>query len=170
MSAAPVAYSLSSTSGTPIAVQRVDEGGGGGGSSCSPGVECAVLTLTAGDVSYPFQYLPITRTANPLVFTISGNLEAFGGVYGQSDNLSPGGHFPTARIQMNVANGIASVEITLQGLNEQTFFASGTGSATVEVGPCSPGPAVFVETHVTLELRYLGKTNIFERHVWPCGA
>jgi hypothetical protein len=38
------------------------------------------------------------------------------------------------------------------------------------VGPCSPGPAVFVETHVTLELRYLGKTNIFERHVWPCGA
>jgi hypothetical protein len=148
-------------------IQRVEEGGGGGGGQClvSPSTICGVLSLTAGDVTFEHNDVTVTPTANPLEFTVTGDLQATGGGYGRSDQPNPGGHFATAHIQMTVTNGSALVELTLEGLNDQaSFVTTGTGPAS---STCASG---VLTTRVTLQLKYLGTTEIIERHARDCGA
>jgi hypothetical protein len=72
---------------------------------------------------------------------------------------------------MTVANGVASIDLTLLGLNDQASFnAAGSAPAIQSVDPCNSGKKVLVTTRVTLDLRYLGKTAITERHDRDCGA
>ena len=155
-------------------IQRVEEGGGGGGGQClaTPSTTCGVLSLTAGDVSFINNDVGVAPTSDPLDFTVIGDLRASGGTNGRSDQPSPGGHFTTAHIRMTVSDGIALVELTLEGLAANaSFVTSGTGTAIQATSPsCVPGGTAIVSTQVTVQLKDLGRTQIFERHAANCGA
>jgi len=170
---APIALDLETApSASPSTVQRVEEGGGGGGGQCLvvPGIVCGDIVLSAGD-ALMVGVSSVRRTTNPLEFTVTAGLAALSGTYGQSGNPGITGHFPNATIQMTVANGVASTALTLLGLNDQASFnAAGTAPAIQSVDPCISGKKALVTTRVTLDLQYLGKTAITERHDRDCGA
>ena len=162
-----------SSSRSPSTVQRVEEGGGGGGGQCLvvPGIICGTLSLTAGDVAFVNNTVSVALTSNPLDFSVFGRIEEFRGFYGESGNPSPGGHFPTAHVSMLVAGGTASLTVTLDDLNDQgSFTTSGSAPAIQSLPACVAGKEVLVTTRVTVQLRYLGKTEVVESHARNCGV
>jgi hypothetical protein len=102
---------------------------------------------------------------------VVGRLDEARGFYGESGNPATGGHFPTGHISMLVAGGTASLTLTLEDLNDQgPFTISGSAPAIQSLPECVAGRAVLITTRVTLQLRYLGKTEIVESHARSCGA
>jgi hypothetical protein len=145
-------------------IQRVDEGGGGGGEVClDPELRCpGFVEITAGD-AHLSGGTTISRTSNPFVFTATA----------RSDGLFPfSGHFSGGTIRITVSDGAAAtVSLSLVSSNNgATFDATGTALAVqITDGYCDPSLHVgSVATTITLELRYFGKTRIFESHDVRC--
>jgi hypothetical protein len=154
--------------GTDPSPDRVEEGGGGGGGLCSTEIPCTDVSLISGDANLS----GIGRffaTSSALNFSSQADLTTHPGHSGRSDNVGTGGHVPRATIDLVVASGLANVLVTMPSPSANSeLTASGTEPAVQTTSPCGSSLTMKVTTRVTIQLQYLGKTNITDIHSAAC--
>ena len=163
---APTAVDLATPpSPSRSTVQRVEETGSGGGSQspCLPTEICLELKLTAGaTLLFGSGRGPHDPSSSALNFAIAGFLAKAPGGINQTPAGAVLGVFSSAKIDLSVNNGSATVALTLSGPfdNTQKFAAAGTAPVIQSQTTCSDRGTRSVTTTVTVELEHLGRTTI----------
>jgi hypothetical protein len=149
-------------------IQRVEEGGGGGGGQCllTPVDLCVKVTISSGATLLQAETTIHDPSPSITNFSMTIGVSEFPGGINQTPVGSVVGRFSDGTLQVSVLNGLADVALALTGPFDvgRTLIATGSGPVTQSQTACvafsGGGFASSVKTTTTIDLQYLGRTEI----------